>query len=65
MREAIFHKPWSPYAYLLDADTLSVTLKARKGDLKSCQLFHGDPWEPEKPPELCIAELKWVLNRLH
>src|SRR3990170_4516246 len=51
LREAIFHKPWSPYAYLLDADTLSVTLKARKGDLKSCQLFHGDPWEPEKPLE--------------
>ena len=49
--EAILHKPWSPYAYLLDADTLSIMLRAKKGDLKNCKLFHGDPWEPEKPLE--------------
>jgi len=51
LREAVYHKPWGAYAYLLDADELIITLKAKKGDLKSCQLFHGDPWEPDKPPQ--------------
>jgi len=51
LREAVYHKPWGAYAYLLDSDTLIVILKARKNDLKSCQLFHGDPWEPNKPLE--------------
>jgi len=51
MREAVCHKPWGAYAYLLDSELLSITLKAKKGDLKSCHLFYGDPWEPDKPLE--------------
>jgi len=51
LREAIYHKPWGAYAYLLESDRLSITLRAKKEDLRSCQLFHGDPWEPDKPLE--------------
>jgi len=51
LREAVYHKPWGAYAYLLDSGRLSITLKAKKKDLESCQLFYGDPWEPDKPLE--------------
>ena len=49
LREAIYHKPCGAYAYPLDSQTLSITLRAKKGDLKSCQLFYGDSWQPDVP----------------
>jgi glycosidase len=51
LREAIYHRPWGSYAYLLNSDTLSISLRAKKNDLKTCYLFHGDPWEPDVPLE--------------
>jgi len=49
LREAVCHKPWGAFAYLLDPQNLSLTLRAKKGDLKSCHLVYGDPWEPKEP----------------
>ena len=49
LREAIYHKPWGAFAYLLNSENLSLTLRAKKSDLKSCKVIYGDPWEPEVP----------------
>lgn len=47
LKEAIYHKTDRAYAYPLDTNTVSITLRAKKDDLKSCHLFYGDVWEPK------------------
>jgi len=42
----IYCGPYGVRAYPLDLHTVSMTLQAKKNDLKSCYLVHGDPWEP-------------------
>jgi len=49
MQEVVCHKSEGAYAYLLDPSRLSITLKAKKGYLKSSSLLYGDPWEPTRP----------------
>jgi len=49
MREFVCHKTEGAYAYLMDSSRLNLSLKAKRGYLKSCCLLYGDPWEPRQP----------------
>lgn len=40
--QAITHIPLSKDAYMLDEKTLTIRLKAAKGDINVCSLFYGD-----------------------
>ena len=44
IKEAIFHRPKNSYAYAYDANTLHIRLRAKKDDLTSVELIHGDPY---------------------
>ncbi|MFG6120416.1 alpha-glycosidase [Thalassobacillus sp. B23F22_16] len=49
-KEAIYHRPKNNFAYAYDEETLHIMLQAKKDDLDSVTLIHGDPydWENEK-----------------
>lgn len=47
LKEAIFHQPGGSYAYPLGANELRVRLRAKKGDLKLCRVWHADRYTPE------------------
>jgi cyclomaltodextrinase len=40
-------EPYGVHAYPLGLHTVSITLQAKSGDLKSCYLVHRDPWEAD------------------
>lgn len=41
-RIAVLHRPMSEYAYGVDEQTLSITIRVGKNNLKACTLFYGD-----------------------
>lgn len=46
---AIYHRPESEMAYLLDSETIQIRLKAAKNDLKQVQILAGDPYALNNP----------------
>jgi glycosidase len=46
IREVVCHRSEGVHAYLVDPHRLNISLKAKRGYLKSCGFFYGDPWEP-------------------
>ncbi|MEE5987955.1 alpha amylase N-terminal ig-like domain-containing protein [Ligilactobacillus equi] len=46
---AIYHRPESEMAYLLDSKTIQIRLKAAKNDLKQVQILAGDPYALNNP----------------
>lgn len=43
-KEVIYHRPKNNFAYAYDKDKLHIRLRAKKNDLKSVVLLHGDPY---------------------
>lgn len=41
---AIYHRPESEMAFLGDPQTMHIRLRTAKGDIKTVQLLHGDPY---------------------
>ncbi|WP_132981524.1 glycoside hydrolase family 13 protein [Pediococcus pentosaceus] len=41
---AIYHRPESEMAFLDDPQTMHIRLRTAKGDIKTVQLLHGDPY---------------------
>lgn len=46
---AIYHRPESEMAYLLDSETIQIQLKAAKNDLKQVQILADDPYALNNP----------------
>jgi glycosidase len=42
---ALFHRPDSEFAYLLDNETMQIRLRTARGDIKKVSLIHGDPYQ--------------------
>lgn len=45
LKEAVFHRPKSNYAYSYDNETLHIMLQVKKGDMESVELMAGDPFD--------------------
>lgn len=45
IKEAIYHKSKSNFAYAYDKKTLHIRLRAKKGDLTKVNLIYGDPYQ--------------------
>ncbi|MCP8968268.1 alpha-glycosidase [Ectobacillus ponti] len=45
LREAIYHRPKSNYAYVYDKKTLHIRLRTKKDDATEATLIHGDPYD--------------------
>lgn len=58
-KSAILHIPLSQYAFAEDEHTLTIRLRAAKGDLISCALYYGDRVDPVNP----IAVKKLTMDK--
>lgn len=54
-KSAILHIPLSQYAYAENEHTLTIRLRAEKGDVKKCVLYYGDRVDPIDP--ITVKEL--------
>lgn len=59
-KSAILHIPLSQYAYAEDEHTLTIRLRAEKGDLKKCVLYYGDRVDPVEPIAVKEIDMKKV-----
>lgn len=57
-RHSIFHITDTPYAYALDGNTLSLTLKVGAGEAKRCGVFFKDRYDWENPFQMREMEKK-------
>ncbi|MEW9032342.1 MAG: alpha amylase N-terminal ig-like domain-containing protein, partial [Planifilum fimeticola] len=55
-KEAVFHRPEGPYAHPAGPRKLRVRLRAKRGDLFSCHLFHGDRYGGEEEGDFLRLE---------
>ena len=56
LKEAVFHRPEGPYAHPAGPRALRVRLRAKRGDLSSCHLFHGDRYQGEEEGDILRLE---------
>src|SRR5690625_3156022 len=56
LKEAIYHRPKSNFAYAYDKETLHIRLQTKKNDVDSVTLIYGDPYEWQ--------DEKWMTNSL-
>lgn len=54
-KSAVLHIPLSQYAYAEDEHTLTIRLRAEKGDIQNCVLYYGDRVDPMEP--VAVKEL--------
>lgn len=57
-RQAIFHITDVPYAYAVDNNNLSITLKTGAGDVKCCRIFYKDRYDWQNPFNVKIMDKK-------
>lgn len=59
IKQAIYHRAKSTYAYAYDTETLHIRLRTAKNDIKSVQLRGNDPydWQPNEK-----GEYEWCLK---
>ena len=62
IKDAIFHRPMSEYAFGLDEDTTVFRLRCARGDLERCTLWYGDTSSPETPVPVYPAEMRLVFR---
>ena len=59
IKQAIYHRAKSAYAYAYDKETLHIRLRSAKNDIKSVKLLGNDPydWQPNEK-----GEYEWCLK---
>ena len=41
---AIYHRPESEYAFLLDKETMHIRIRTAKDDIRKVEIVYGDPY---------------------
>lgn len=59
-RKAVLHRPMSEYAYGVDEQTLSITIRTGRNNLRTCTLFYGDTACRKPKPDFFSVPMRLV-----
>lgn len=45
LKEAVYHRPKSNFAYAYDRETVHIRLRTKKGDIDRVEIVYGDPYD--------------------
>ncbi|MBE6024750.1 MAG: alpha-glycosidase [Cellulosilyticum sp.] len=59
-KSAVMHRPYSEYGFALTSTKIVIRLRAKRDDLKNCNLYYGDRMDPNTPIAITKIEMKRI-----